>query len=102
MAAWAATAGVACAAVLLTVLLEYLRTVANYEFLPVFVREIAKNRMIIFSLVLIALMLTRPQGLFGGIRAFGAGPSRKVPGGGLIFVCPRCSISNAAPCASAA
>ena len=74
------TAGVACAAVLLTVLLEYLRTVANYEFLPMFVREIAKNRMIIFSLVLIALMLTRPQGLFGGIRAFGAGPSRKVPG----------------------
>ena len=73
------TAGVAFAAVLLTVLLEYLRAVAGYEFLPQFVREIAQNRMIIFSLVLIALMLTRPQGLFGGIRAFGAGASRKLP-----------------------
>lgn len=73
------TAGVACAAVLLTVLLEYLRAVAGYEFLPAAVRTIARNRMIIFSLVLIALMLLRPQGLFGGLRAFGAGPSRKVP-----------------------
>ena len=73
------TAGVACAAVLLTVLLEYLRAVAGYEFLPNAIRTIARNRMIIFSLVLIALMLTRPQGLFGGIRAFGAGATRKVP-----------------------
>lgn len=73
------TAGVTFAAILLTVLLEYLRSVANYEFLPGFVREIAKNRMIIFSLVLIALMLLRPQGLFGGLRAFGGGASRKVP-----------------------
>ena len=70
------TAGVTFAAILLTVLLEYLRAVANYEFLPPFVREIAKNRMIIFSLVLIALMLLRPQGLFGGLRAFGGGGKR--------------------------
>jgi branched-chain amino acid transport system permease protein len=73
------TVGVAFAAILITVLLEYLRFVADYQFLPRIVREIAKNRMIIFSLVLIALMLLRPQGLFGGLRAFGAGPSRKVP-----------------------
>ena len=73
------TAGVVFAAILLTVLLEYLRFVADYQFLPHVVREIAKNRMIIFSLVLIALMLLRPQGLFGGIRAFGAGASRKIP-----------------------
>ena len=42
------TAGVAFAAVLLTVLLEYLRFVAGYAFLPDGVREIAKNRMIIY------------------------------------------------------
>jgi branched-chain amino acid transport system permease protein len=71
------TAGVAFAAVLLTVLLEYLRFVAGYEFLPNWVRELARNRNIIFSLVLIALMLLRPQGLFGGLRAFGGGPTRK-------------------------
>ncbi len=94
------TAGVACAAVLLTVLLEYLRTVANYEFLPEVIRTLAKNRMIIFSLVLIALMLTRPQGLFGGIRAFGAGRRARFRGP-PDFLCPRCSTFNAAPCASA-
>ena len=73
------TAGVAFAAVLLTVLLEYLRFVSGYEFLPGWVREIARNRMIIFSLALIVLMLLRPQGLFGGLRAFGAGATRKIP-----------------------
>ena len=73
------TAGVAFAAVLLTVLAEYLRFVAGYTFLPGWLRSIAANRTIIYSLVLIALMLLRPQGLFGGLRAFGAGPSRKVP-----------------------
>ena len=62
------TAGVTFAAVLLTVLLEYLRAVSKYQFLPDIVRRITENRMIIFSLVLIALMLLRPQGLFGGRR----------------------------------
>ena len=73
------TAGVVFAAVLLTVLGEYLRFVAGYEFLPDWMRRIAANRTIIYSLVLIALMLLRPQGLFGGIRAFGGGASRKLP-----------------------
>ncbi len=73
------TGGVAFAAILITVLLEYLRFVADYQFLPQMIRGIAKNRMIVFSLVLIALMLLRPQGLFGGMRAFGGGASRKVP-----------------------
>ena len=45
------TVGVIIAAVLLTLLPEFLRPVAEY-------------RMIIYSLVLIILMLTRPQGLF--------------------------------------
>jgi branched-chain amino acid transport system permease protein len=45
------TAGVIIAAILLTVLPEMLRPVAQY-------------RMIIYSLLLIVLMLTRPQGLF--------------------------------------
>ncbi len=45
------TIGVIIAAVLLTLLPEFLRPVAEY-------------RMIIYSLLLIILMLTRPQGLF--------------------------------------
>jgi branched-chain amino acid transport system permease protein len=77
------TIGVAFAAVLLTLLLEYLRFVAGYAWLPEIVRQIAANRMIIFSLALIALMLLRPQGLFGalGKRAGGgrAGGLRKTP-----------------------
>lgn len=75
------TAGVAFAAVLLTALGEYLRFVAKYEWLPDWLRRIADNRTIIYALVLIALMLLRPQGLFGGLRAFGGGPTRKVPKG---------------------
>jgi len=72
------TAGVAFAAVLLTLLLEYLRFVAGYEWLPDLVRRIAANRMIIFSLVLIALMLLRPQGLFGALPRM-ASSGRKPP-----------------------
>jgi branched-chain amino acid transport system permease protein len=45
------TVGVIIAAIVLTVLPEVLRPVADY-------------RMIIYSLLLIVLMLTRPQGLF--------------------------------------
>jgi branched-chain amino acid transport system permease protein len=45
------TPGVILAAILLTILPEILRPVAQY-------------RMIIYSLLLIVLMLTRPQGLF--------------------------------------
>lgn len=63
------TAGVIFAAVILTMLPEWLRTVAGYEFLPMWLREIARNRMILYSLLLIVLMLTRPQGLFGDINA---------------------------------
>ena len=73
------TMGVAFAAVLLTVLAEYLRFVAGYTFLPMWLRQLAANRTIIYALVLIALMLLRPQGLFGGLRAFGGSASRKVP-----------------------
>jgi branched-chain amino acid transport system permease protein len=45
------TAGVIAAAVLLTLMPEFLRDFAEY-------------RMIIYSLMLIILMLARPQGLF--------------------------------------
>jgi len=44
--------GVVIAAVLLTILPEVLRGVSEY-------------RMIVYSLLLVILMLTRPQGLFG-------------------------------------
>ncbi len=66
------TAGVAFAAIVLTLLLEYLRFVSGYEWLPEIVRRIAANRMIIYSLVLIALMLLRPQGLFGRLPRRGS------------------------------
>jgi branched-chain amino acid transport system permease protein len=49
------TAGVIVAAIVLTVLPEVLRPIADY-------------RMIIYSLLLIVLMLTRPQGLFSWKR----------------------------------
>ncbi|MBS0658380.1 MAG: branched-chain amino acid ABC transporter permease [Verrucomicrobia bacterium] len=61
-------AGVAFAAVLVTILLEALRGVADLNWLPQFVRDLTKNRTLIFSVVLIALMLLRPQGLFGGLK----------------------------------
>ncbi len=63
------TFGVVIAAILLTILPELLRGVSGLEFLPDWLREIAKNRMILYSLLLIVLMLTRPQGLFGGLKA---------------------------------
>jgi branched-chain amino acid transport system permease protein len=59
------TAGVCLAAVVLTILPEFLRTVSGYEWLPGPVRDLAENRMILYSLLLVILMLTRPQGLFG-------------------------------------
>ncbi len=62
------TAGVCFAAVLLTILPEWLRAVAAYAWLPDWSRPIAENRMILYSLLLIILMLTRPQGLFGEVR----------------------------------
>jgi branched-chain amino acid transport system permease protein len=59
------TAGVCVAAALLTILPEVLRYVSKIDALPEWLRHIAENRMIIYSLLLIVLMLTRPQGLFG-------------------------------------
>jgi len=59
------TVGVCLAAVLLTILPELLRYVSKIEALPEWLREISENRMILYSLLLIILMLTRPQGLFG-------------------------------------
>lgn len=63
------TAGVIIAAVLLTLLPEGLRLLADVQHLPGIAAErplhwIGDTRMIIYSLLLIGLMLTRPQGLF--------------------------------------
>jgi branched-chain amino acid transport system permease protein len=63
------TIGVIIAAVLLTLLPEGLRQLSGIEHLPGFTTErplswIGDTRMIIYSLLLIVLMLTRPQGLF--------------------------------------
>jgi branched-chain amino acid transport system permease protein len=54
------TLGVILAAILLTLLPELLRPIAEY-------------RMIIYSFLLIVLMLVRPQGLFN----FGLRPAKK-------------------------
>ena len=69
------TTGVIFAAVLLTILPELLRKVAHYEWLPDWLQKVAENRMILYSLLLIVLMLTRPQGLFGNF--LGKGTLRK-------------------------
>jgi branched-chain amino acid transport system permease protein len=63
------TTGVCIAAALLTILPEWLRTVSRIEWLPDWLRHVAENRMILYSLLLIILMLTRPQGLFGSRAA---------------------------------
>jgi len=63
------TVGVCFAAVILTILPELLRYVSHLSTLPEWLRHIAENRMILYSLLLILLMLTRPQGLFGGSAA---------------------------------
>ncbi|MEI6351113.1 MAG: branched-chain amino acid ABC transporter permease [Verrucomicrobiota bacterium] len=60
------TPGVILAAILLTILPEGLRALSSWEALPIWLRHIAQNRMILYSLLLIVLMLTRPQGLFTG------------------------------------
>ena len=59
------TLGVCVAAVLLTILPELLRYVSKIQMLPEWLRHVTENRMILYSLLLIVLMLTRPQGLFG-------------------------------------
>lgn len=63
------TPGVILAAILLTLLPEGLRWMAGVEHLPGIAKMhplgwVGDTRMIIYSLLLIVLMLTRPQGLF--------------------------------------
>lgn len=60
------TPGVILAAILLTILPEGLRALAAWQALPAWLSQIIQNRMILYSLLLIGLMLTRPQGLFVG------------------------------------
>ena len=62
------TAGVVIAAILLTILPEVLRAVADYPSIPHWLAPLLANRMIPYSLLLILMMLTRPQGLFGGVH----------------------------------
>lgn len=75
------TTGVILAAVLLTILPELLRALAHTDFVPVFqkalegvipihlppLQGLLENRLILYSLLLIIMMLTRPQGLFGDL-----------------------------------
>jgi branched-chain amino acid transport system permease protein len=59
------TVGVTVAAVLLTILPEGLRALAHTQIIPAAYQGLLENRLILYSLLLILLMLTRPQGLFG-------------------------------------
>jgi branched-chain amino acid transport system permease protein len=82
------TAGVVLAATLLTILPELLRALSHTDFVPAFqtvlegvikihlppLQGLLENRLILYSLLLIVLMLTRPQGLFGDL----AGSRRRV------------------------
>jgi branched-chain amino acid transport system permease protein len=66
------TFGVIAAAIILSLLPEALRFIPQaYEHLfgiqlPRLIDDLLKNRMLIYSILLIILMLTRPQGIFGG------------------------------------
>ena len=75
------TPGVILAAVLLTLLPEGLRMAADVEHLPGIAANrplawLVNTRMILYSLLLILLMLTRPQGLFSFRRQSGKPPFR--------------------------
>jgi branched-chain amino acid transport system permease protein len=75
------TVGVILAAILLTILPELLRALAHTDFVPAFqkafegvipihlppLQGLLENRLILYSLLLIIMMLTRPQGLFGDL-----------------------------------
>jgi branched-chain amino acid transport system permease protein len=63
------TMGVILAAGLLTILPEFLRALAHSQIVPPAYQGLLENRLILYSLLLIILMLTRPQGLFGDISA---------------------------------
>ena len=56
------TVGVCLAAVLLTILPEWLRIVDDYPWLPEWLRPITENRMILYSLLLIILDAHAPAG----------------------------------------
>jgi branched-chain amino acid transport system permease protein len=79
------TLGVVLAAILLTLLPEFLRSLAHAGLLPPAYNGLLENRLILYSLLLIILMLIRPQGLLGDMstgrkrspgRGNGATPNR--------------------------
>jgi len=63
------TAGVVLTAAMLTLLSEAQRALAHTSFVPLQYRGLLENRLILYSLLLIIFMLTRPQGLFGDLSA---------------------------------
>jgi branched-chain amino acid transport system permease protein len=84
--------GSVLAAIVLTLLPEVLRPVKDY-------------RMVIYSLMLIILMITRPQGLLGTRELSLAGCSAARPATGPMSAWRehrRCSRSSTSPCSSAA
>jgi branched-chain amino acid transport system permease protein len=75
------TTGVILAAIILTILPEILRALAHTDFISAFqaalesvvkihlppLQGLLENRIILYSVLLIIMMLTRPQGLFGDL-----------------------------------
>jgi branched-chain amino acid transport system permease protein len=86
------TAGVILAAAVLTILPEILRALAHTDFiariqsavesvLPIHLpplQGLLENRLILYSLLLIIMMLTRPQGLFGDLAGARKRVSKRV------------------------
>jgi len=62
------TIGVILAAISLTLLPEILRALSHADLLPPAYNGLLENRLILYSLLLIVLMLTRPQGLLGELN----------------------------------
>jgi branched-chain amino acid transport system permease protein len=62
------TFGVCLSAAVLTVIPEILRGAASIPGLPEPLRNLAQNRLILYAILLIILMLTRPQGIFGRLK----------------------------------
>ncbi len=76
------TTGVCLAAILLSILPELLRSLSHTSIVPPAYHGLLENRLILYSLLLILLMLTRPQGLFGSRIAVrkGAGTATQSDG----------------------
>jgi branched-chain amino acid transport system permease protein len=76
--------GSVMAASFLTIIMEVIRSAIGWlaNFVPILrpiAGELDRYRMVLYAILLIALMLTRPQGLFGTRELWDLAPFRRVP-----------------------